>query len=76
MALRDLLETAMFREEKAFGSKSVVANTVVTAKDWQQEDLLMHMNQKHVSNPMGRVEVMEICNRSVEKRRDSNLSLG
>ncbi|KAI8428692.1 hypothetical protein MSG28_007403 [Choristoneura fumiferana] len=47
VALRDLLETAMFREEKAFGSKSVVANTVVTAKDWQQEDLLMHMNQKH-----------------------------
>ncbi|KAI8428687.1 hypothetical protein MSG28_007403 [Choristoneura fumiferana] len=51
VALRDLLETAMFREEKAFGSKSVVANTVVTAKDWQQEDLLMHMNQKHLVSP-------------------------
>ncbi|KAL0892452.1 hypothetical protein ABMA27_015562, partial [Loxostege sticticalis] len=47
VALRDLLETAMFREEKAFGSRSVVANTVADTKDWTHEDLLVHLNQKH-----------------------------
>ncbi|XP_063621072.1 integrator complex subunit 5 isoform X1 [Cydia splendana] len=46
-ALRDLLETAMFREEAAFGSKSFVNNTVVPARDWQPEELLLQMNQKH-----------------------------
>ncbi|CAG9785264.1 unnamed protein product [Diatraea saccharalis] len=47
VALRDLLETAMFREEKAFGSRSVVANTVTSNKDWANEELLIHLNQKH-----------------------------
>ncbi|XP_028161346.1 integrator complex subunit 5 isoform X1 [Ostrinia furnacalis] len=47
VALRDLLETAMFREEKAFGSRPVVANTVAASKDWPQDDLLINLNQKH-----------------------------
>ncbi|XP_026328959.1 integrator complex subunit 5-like, partial [Hyposmocoma kahamanoa] len=47
VALRDLLETAMFREEHAFGSRTVVANTVAATKDWTDEELLIHLNQKH-----------------------------
>ncbi|KAI5645174.1 integrator complex subunit 5 [Phthorimaea operculella] len=45
VALRDLLETAMFREEKLFGSKSAMANNALN-KDWT-DDLLIHLNQKH-----------------------------
>ncbi|RVE46614.1 hypothetical protein evm_008747 [Chilo suppressalis] len=47
IALRDLLETAMFREERAFGSRSVVANTVTSNREWANDELLIHLNQKH-----------------------------
>ncbi|KAG6463403.1 hypothetical protein O3G_MSEX013855 [Manduca sexta] len=47
VALRDLLETAMFREEKVFGSRSTVANAITAGKDWTNEDLLIHLNQRH-----------------------------
>ncbi|KAJ0180096.1 hypothetical protein K1T71_004687 [Dendrolimus kikuchii] len=47
VALRDLLETAMFREEVSFGSRSIFTNTITNAKDWCNEDLLIHLNQKH-----------------------------
>ncbi|CAG9115822.1 unnamed protein product [Plutella xylostella] len=47
IALRDLLETAMFREEATFGSKNFIGNTTSAALDWANDDLLMHLNQKH-----------------------------
>ncbi|XP_075970219.1 integrator complex subunit 5 omd isoform X2 [Anticarsia gemmatalis] len=47
LALRELLETAMFREDAAFGSRPVIANTLAAAKDWTNDDLLLHLNQKH-----------------------------
>ncbi|XP_064071153.1 integrator complex subunit 5 [Vanessa tameamea] len=47
VALRDLLETAMFREDKVFGSRSDVTNNVASPKDWNGEELLIYMNQKH-----------------------------
>ncbi|XP_045764485.1 integrator complex subunit 5 [Maniola jurtina] len=47
VALRDLLETAMFREDKIFGSRTVVANTVAAPREWSRDELLIHMNQKH-----------------------------
>ncbi|CAK1553432.1 unnamed protein product [Leptosia nina] len=47
VALRDLLETAMFREDKIFGSKAVIPNLLATPKEWSNDDLLMYMNQKH-----------------------------
>ncbi|CAH2107656.1 unnamed protein product [Euphydryas editha] len=47
VALRDLLETAMFREDKVFGSRTVVANTISSPRDWHNEELLIYMNQKH-----------------------------
>ncbi|KAJ8732254.1 hypothetical protein PYW08_014984 [Mythimna loreyi] len=46
LALRELLETAMFREDAAFGSRPVMAN-LATTKDWRCDDLLIHLNQKH-----------------------------
>ncbi|XP_047020191.1 integrator complex subunit 5 isoform X1 [Helicoverpa zea] len=46
LALRELLETAMFREDAAFGSRPVLANLAAT-KDWRSDDLLIHLNQKH-----------------------------
>ena len=49
VALRDLLETAMFREDKMFGSQAHIANIVATSKEWNNEELLLHMNQRHVS---------------------------
>lgn len=48
VALRDLLETAMFREDELFGSRPVVLNTVAP-RDWTDDDLLVHLNRKHVS---------------------------
>ncbi|XP_046960699.1 integrator complex subunit 5 [Vanessa cardui] len=47
VALRDLLETAMFREDKVFGSRSDAASNVPSPKDWNGEELLIYMNQKH-----------------------------
>ncbi|XP_039749082.1 integrator complex subunit 5 [Pararge aegeria] len=47
VALRDLLETAMFREDKIFGSKPVVTNTIAAPQKWSHDELLIHMNQKH-----------------------------
>ncbi|CAH2075039.1 unnamed protein product, partial [Iphiclides podalirius] len=41
VALRELLETAMFREERAFGSKPHAP------AHWRHDQLLMHLNQKH-----------------------------
>ncbi|GBP46916.1 Integrator complex subunit 5 [Eumeta japonica] len=45
IALRELLETAMFREEEVFGSKPVLA--AQGAQEWGKDDLLIHLNQKH-----------------------------
>lgn len=47
LALRELLETAMFKEDTAFGSRPVIGNTVAAIKNWANEDLLIHLNQKH-----------------------------
>ncbi|XP_022125760.1 integrator complex subunit 5 [Pieris rapae] len=47
VALRDLLETAMFREDKIFGSKPVIPNLLSASKEWTNDDLLIYMNQKH-----------------------------
>ncbi|VVD05093.1 unnamed protein product [Leptidea sinapis] len=47
VALRQLLETAMFREDKIFGSKPVIPNLLATAREWEDDDLLITMNQKH-----------------------------
>ncbi|CAG4936851.1 unnamed protein product [Colias eurytheme] len=47
IALRDLLETAMFREDRIFGSKPVIPNLLAASKEWTNDDLLIYMNQKH-----------------------------
>lgn len=59
LALRELLETAMFREDTAFGSRPVIANLAMT-KYWKSDDLLIHLNQKHVSMIMSRRSVSEV----------------
>ncbi|KAL4704073.1 hypothetical protein ACJJTC_004419 [Scirpophaga incertulas] len=46
VALRELLEAAMFREERAFGSRQVLA-TAVGDHRRHPHHLLIHLNQKH-----------------------------
>ncbi|XP_072940558.1 integrator complex subunit 5 isoform X2 [Epargyreus clarus] len=46
VALRELLETAALREDELFGSRPVVPDTV-PPRDWTDDDLLVHLNQKH-----------------------------
>ncbi|CAB3244252.1 unnamed protein product [Arctia plantaginis] len=47
LAMRELLETAMFREDTAFGSRPVIPNIISAMNKWNNGDLLIHFNQKH-----------------------------
>ncbi|XP_059048319.1 LOW QUALITY PROTEIN: integrator complex subunit 5 [Achroia grisella] len=47
VALRELLETAMFREEDAFGSRNTTTSGASTSSRDSGEDLLIYLNQKH-----------------------------
>lgn len=55
LAMRELLETAMFREDLAFGSRPVIPNILSAMNKWNNGDLLIHFNQKHVSIGLGNI---------------------